>query len=173
MSVRVFRVPPLLLAVPLLGIARLLPAGDGFGLWLRLAAATLVVLLPGRLISRALGLRGAAPALAWSGALVGAALAITIQLRGSLDLTLGLVLGAAAVAFPFSLRSRNGSREAVPRGRGLLTIAGLALGGALWWVADVIHGDALFHLGRVTKLDDLGSLTLKSVDEFFNGGLHP
>ena len=43
------RLPPLLAAVPLLGIARLLPAGDGFGLWLRLAAASLVLLLPGRL----------------------------------------------------------------------------------------------------------------------------
>ena len=34
------RVPPLLLALPLLGIARLLPE-HGVGLWLRLAAATL------------------------------------------------------------------------------------------------------------------------------------
>jgi len=49
------RVPPLLLAVPLLGIARLLPE-HGFGLWVRLAAATLVLLLPGRLVARALGL---------------------------------------------------------------------------------------------------------------------
>lgn len=173
MTVRVFRVPPLLLAVPLLGIARLLPAGDGFGLWVRLAAATLVVLLPGRLLSRALGLRGAAPALAWSGALVGAALALTVAVRGSLDLTLALVLAFGAAALPFSFRPRARNREAVPRGRGLATFAGLALGGALWFVADVVHGDALFHLGRIRKLMDLGSLSLKAVDEFRDGGLHP
>src|SRR5262249_4002196 len=40
--------PVLLLALPLLGVARLLPA-YGFGLWLRLLAATLVLLLPGSL----------------------------------------------------------------------------------------------------------------------------
>ena len=51
-------VPPILLAVPLLGVARLLPA-EGVGLWLRLAAATLVLLLPGRLVARALGRPGA------------------------------------------------------------------------------------------------------------------
>ena len=52
----------LLPALPLLGIARLLPE-HGFGLWLRLAAATLVLLLPGRLVARALGRRGPAAAL--------------------------------------------------------------------------------------------------------------
>src|SRR6185437_4290411 len=59
----------LLLALPLLGIARLLP-DHGFGLWVRLAAATLVVLIPGRLASRALRVRGPSAALAWSLALV-------------------------------------------------------------------------------------------------------
>ena len=44
---------------------------------------------------------------------------------------------------------------------------------ALWYVAGVVHGDALFHLGRVRKLDELGSLHVRSVDEFANGGLHP
>ena len=36
--------PVLLLALPLLGLARLFPA-DGFGLWLRRVAATFVLLL--------------------------------------------------------------------------------------------------------------------------------
>ena len=54
------RVPPLLLALPLLGFARLLPE-YGVGLWLRLAAATLVLLLPGRLVARALGRPGVQP----------------------------------------------------------------------------------------------------------------
>jgi hypothetical protein len=43
MSLR-HRAPLLLLAVPLLGVARLLPE-EGFGLWLRLLAATLVLLI--------------------------------------------------------------------------------------------------------------------------------
>ena len=51
-----FRVPPLLLTVPLLGVAWLLP-GYGFGLWLRLLAASLVLLLPGRPVARALSIR--------------------------------------------------------------------------------------------------------------------
>jgi len=179
------RVPPLLLALPLLGIARLLP-GEGVGLWLRLAAATLVLLLPGRLLARALGRRattgeaeshgstpGAAAGLAWSCALVAGALAFTFAVHGSLDLTLALVLAAGAVALPFSQRrkSRNGV-ESRP-GRGLVALAGVGLGIALWSVEGVIHGDALFHLGRMRKLLDFGSLSLRTVDEFKDGGLHP
>ena len=69
------RVPALLVAVPLLGLARLLPE-HGFGLWLRLAAASLVLLLPGRLLARALGRNGPAEAFVWSVALVAGALAL-------------------------------------------------------------------------------------------------
>lgn len=172
-----FRVPPLLLAVPLLGIARLLPA-SGFGLWLRLAAATLVLLAPGRLLARALGLRGAAAALSWSLALVAGALALTFAVGASLDLALALVLAAGALALAARLvtlcyEDRGGAREMVPRGRGLVVLAGLALGGAIWFVAGVVDGDALFHLGRVRKLDALGSLSLHAVNEFEHGGLHP
>ena len=34
-------------------------------------------------------------------------------------------------------------------------------------------GDDLFHLARVRKLDAFGDLSLRSVDEFRDGGLHP
>jgi hypothetical protein len=171
------RVPPLLLAVPLLGISWLLPA-SGLGLWLRLAAATLVLLLPGRLVARALGLGGAAAALGWSTGLVAAALAFTFAVHGSLDLTLALVLTAGALALPFSLARRwaapRRERETwIPGGRGLVVLAGLALGGALWWVEGVVHGDTLFHLGRIRKLDAFDALSLRAVDEFRDGGLHP
>ena len=54
------RVPLVLLAVPALGVARLLPA-EGAGLGLRLGAATACLLIPGALISRALRLRGLDP----------------------------------------------------------------------------------------------------------------
>src|ERR1700674_1779173 len=90
------RLPRLLLAAPLLGIARLLPE-HGFGLWLRLAAATLVLLLPGRLLARALGRSGAAAAFAWSVGLVAAALALTFAVHASLNLVLVLLLIVTAV----------------------------------------------------------------------------
>jgi hypothetical protein len=159
----------LLVAVPLLGIARLLPE-HGFGLWLRLAAATLVLLLPGRFVARALGHRSAAAALTWSCGLTAAALALTFAVHGSLDLTLALVLLAGAIAFPFS---RKLQIVTWPRGRGIVGLTGLALGIALWSVEGFVHGDALFHLGRVRKLVDLDSLSLRAVDEFADGGLHP
>ena len=162
-------VPALLLALPLLAVARVLPE-SGAGLWLRLAAATLVVLLPGRLVARALGRRGSPAAVAWSFALVAGALAVTFAVHGSLTLTLGLVLGAGAVALPFALRVPN---EPAPRGRGLVALAGVGLGAALWGIEGVIQGDAIFHLGRVRKLLDFGSLSLRAVDEFKDGGLHP
>jgi hypothetical protein len=169
------RVPPLLLAVPLLGIARLLPE-TGFGLWLRLAAATLIVLAPGRLVARALGRRGAAAALSWSCGIVAGALAITFAVHGSLNLTLGIVLGSGAAALVYGLRRRprvEDDSEYLARGRGIAVLAGLVLGGGLWGIEGLLRGDGIFHLGRVRKLEDFGSLSLRAVDEFKNGGLHP
>ena len=160
--------PPLVLAVPLLAVARLLPE-HGFGLWLRLAAATLVLLLPGRLVARALGLRGASPAVVWSCALVAGSLALTFAVHASLGLTLALVLGAGAVALPFQ---RPVAACDLPARAGV-ALAGMGLGAALWSIEGVVHGDAIFHLGRVRKLDEFGSLSLRAVDEFRDGGLHP
>jgi hypothetical protein len=154
----------LLVSLPLLGIARLLPE-HGFGLWLRLAAATLVLLVPGRLASRG----GAASTFAWSVALVGGALAVTFAVHASLDLTLILLLVAALVALPFK-RQVTSCNLRVP---GAVLLAGIGLGIALWSVEGIVKGDALFHLGRIRKLDDLGSLSLRAVDEFKDGGLHP
>jgi hypothetical protein len=142
-------------------------------LWLQLAAATLVLLLPGALVARALGQRGTAAALVWSIALVAAALAVTFAVHASLTLTLVLVLlaGAAALAFPRSRRLRVTDRS-LPFG-GTVLLAGVALGIALWSLEGVVKGDALFHLGRMRKLSDFGSLSLRTVDEFKDGGLHP
>ncbi len=163
------RVPPLLLALPLLGIARLLP-DHGFGLWLRLAAATLVLLLPGRLVARALGRGGPAAAFAWSVGLVAAALALMFAVHGSLDLVLIVLLVVAVVSLPLSWRAK---REPVPAARGIIALAGVGLGIALWGLEGIVRGDALFHLGRMRKLDDFGALSLRAVDEFKDGGLHP
>jgi hypothetical protein len=156
-----------LLLAPLLALSWLLPTG-GLGLWIRLALATLVLLVPGRLVARALGCSGVAAVLAWSVALVAGALALTVALHAPLDLTLTLVLAGGAVAFPFARRAATGVD-----GRGLVALAGIGLGAALWAVQGVVQGDALFHLGRVRKLDDFAALSLRAVDEFKDGGLHP
>ncbi|MDX6399459.1 MAG: hypothetical protein QOF27_65, partial [Gaiellaceae bacterium] len=163
------RVPPLLVALPLLGIARLLPE-HGFGLWLRLAAATLVLLLPGRLVARAVGRGGPAAAFVWSVGLVAAALALTFAVHGSLTLTLVLVLSAGALALPFQKRQVRDGYKRVPAA---VALAGMGLGIALWSIEGIVKGDALFHLGRMRKLEDFGALSLRAVDEFKDGGLHP
>ncbi|HET7573256.1 MAG TPA: hypothetical protein VFJ77_11385 [Gaiellaceae bacterium] len=162
------RLSPALAAAALLGISRLLPE-SGFGLWLRLAAATAILLLPGRYVARAIGVRGTAATLSWSLALTGVGLAVAVALHTSLDATLALVLAAGAVAA--ILPERAGER--VSRVRGPVALVGLAYGGAIWFVESVIDGDALFHLGRIRKLLDLGSLSLHGVGEFAHGGLHP
>src|SRR5207237_2442071 len=90
-------------------LARLLPA-DGIGLGLRLGAATACLLVPGVLISRALRLRGFAPALAWSLAALLLALAITFAVHGSLWLTLAIMGALTVAALPFALRDVSGDR---------------------------------------------------------------
>ena len=161
--------PILLLSLPLLGIARLLPA-DGAGLWLRLVAASLVLLLPGSLVARALHLRGASATVAWGLGALGPALLIVLLVHSSIWLALAVLAAVGLVALPFALRVVSGPPSWDTLG---VALAGLALGVALWHVAGVVHGDALFHLGRVRKLDAFGDLHVRSVDEFADGGLHP
>ena len=80
---------------------------------------------------------------------------------------------AGAIALPFSVRARRWQPVSDRAIRGLVALAGVGLGIALWSIEGVVHGDALFHLGRMRKLDDFGSLSLRAVDEFKDGGLHP
>src|SRR5256885_1986927 len=103
------RVPLVLLGVPALGVARLLPA-EGAGLGLRLGAATACLLIPGALISRALRLRGLAPAFAWSVAALLVAMAITFAVHSSLWLTVALLGAAAVAALPFALPAPGAGR---------------------------------------------------------------
>jgi hypothetical protein len=160
----------------LLGISRLLPE-TGVGLWVRLAAATLVVLFPGTLVARCLGLRSAAAAFAASVTLVGAGLALTVALGASLDVTLAFELGAGALAFAWSLAGGEPDGVRMPGGarfmRGVLVLGGIGLGAGIWFVQGAFTGDVFFHLGRIRKLDTLGSLSLHDVGEFAHGGLHP
>ena len=127
--------PILLLSLPLLGVARLLPA-RGVGLWLRLVAASLVLFTAGsarraraatarRVRNRDLGARGAR---------AGAAARLR---RAQLDHARPRVLGIVAlVALPFALRVVSG-----PPAWATLVIAllGLGFGIVLWHVAGVDH----------------------------------
>jgi hypothetical protein len=152
-----------------LGIARLLPE-HGVGLFLRLGAATLVVLLPGRLIAHALGLRSTAATLAWSLSALAAALGVVFLVHSSFSLALWLLLAVAMGAL--LLPRREFARR--PRGRGLVGLAGLVLGALLWHIAPrYLAGDSPFHLARVRKLVELGSLSPWRLDELVGGGLHP
>lgn len=160
----------------LLGISRLLPH-TGFGLWVRLAAATLVLLLPGMFVARCLGQRSAAAAFAASVTLVGAGLALTVALGASLNVTLAFLFAAGAVAFVWSLTGRELDGVPLPGAarfaRGLVALGGIGLGVGIWFVQGAFTGDVFFHLGRIRKLETLHSLSLHDVGEFRHGGLHP
>jgi hypothetical protein len=152
-----------------LGLARLLP-DTGPGLYVRLAAATVVFLVPGRLAARALGWRSASATLAASVGLFAPALAVTFALHRSFTVALVLYALVAPVALPFAVRARP--RRPV-NGTVWVWLSGVALGLGLWAVAGVVSGDALFHLGRVRKLLAFPHLTLHRVNEFADGSLHP
>jgi hypothetical protein len=142
------------------------------GVWLlvQLIFGFAVVLAPGALLARALGVRGAAAALAWALVLVFASLAVTFAVSASLDLTLALLLASGLVALPFAIR-RPPPRP-IP-GRAWVFAAGTLFGLLLWRVAGNVGGDGFFHLARVQKLLAFGDLSLDSGNEFPDGGLHP
>jgi hypothetical protein len=129
-----------------------------------------VVLAPGAILARALGLRSAAATVAWALALVFCALTVTFLVSASLTLTLVLVLVAGLAALPAALR-RHPERTVLARAGALG--AGALLGLLLWHVAGNVGGDGFFHLARVQKLLAFEDLSLESANEFPDGGLHP
>ena len=137
---------------------------------LQLVLGTAVVLAPGWLVARALGVRSASGTLAWALAAIFGALAITFAVGASLTLTLVLLAAVAAVAAPLARRVPRGD---VAPGRWWVAAAGAVLGLLLWLVAGEIGGDGLFHLARARKLEAFDSLSLGAVNEFADGGLHP
>jgi hypothetical protein len=144
----------------------------------RLAFGLVVVLAPGALVARALGVRRLCATVAWALVVVFAALAVTFLVSASLDLTLVLLLATGVAALPFAGRRRradfvvNHHKRVVP-GRGLVFAAGAVLGLLLWHVAGNVGGDGFFHLARVQKLLAFGDLSTGAVNEFPDGGLHP
>lgn len=142
----------------------------------QLAFGLAVVLAPGALLARTLGVRGLSAALAWSLGLVFAALSVTFAVHASLTLTLVLVLAAGVAAAAVGVRRGPkplvSTRPTVPH-RGAVLAAGTVLGLLLWRVAGNIGGDGFFHLARIQKLLAFGDLSLGSANEFPDGGLHP
>ncbi len=174
-----------LAALPALGVARLLP-DTGAGLWFRLAASTACLLLPGAFLALVLRSPGFSAALAWSLGALFVATAVMFAVHASLTLALALLAAIAAAAlvaalFPASNTVLQGDESAGNGNAGssvsasaLVALSGVAFGVALWFVMrHLTGGDDLFHLARVRKLDDFGGLSLRSVDEFRDGGLHP
>src|SRR5918912_637932 len=141
------------------------------GVRLRLGAAVACLLIPGALISRALRLRGFAPALAWTLAALLFAFAITFAVHGSLWLALALFATVGVVALPFQGQTPGHGQGSDPLKVGVVAV-GVVFGIALWYVA-ILDGDAFFHLARVRKLEVFGSLSLQNVGEFKDGSLHP
>jgi hypothetical protein len=169
-----------LAALALLGIARLLPA-EGPGLALRLAAATLCVLiLPGAIILRALGWPASvglvlAGSLAWSLVAIFAALALTFLANASLLLCFAVVAAIATGALVPGLRAeptrfeRNDALAALA-----VLVAGIGFAAAVWWAQVALDSDWPFHLARIRKLAELPTLSsTHTVSEFATGGLHP
>ena len=115
-----------LLAPALLALSRLLPA-DGVGLGLRLGAATLCLLIPGAFVSRALGMRGFAGAVAWTMAALFVASALMFAVHSSLWLVLGLLLVIAIAAVPFAARQKGGVSFWTIWMLGLGLVAGISL----------------------------------------------
>jgi len=167
--VRFDRLPRELVALPALAIARALP-DSGLGLYLKLAAATLVVLMPGALIGRLLGRPSVSATIAWTLTGIFGAGAILFAVHGSLNLALALYAALGAVALAALLLR---TEWVPPRRPSFVILLGVVFGLLLWHVAGTLDGDALFHLARVRKLLAFGDLHLRSVDEFKDGGLHP
>ena len=151
--------------------------------YLRLAGATVLVLLPGYLVAWALGQRGAAPGFAWAFASLFAAWAVVFVVHATISLALAILAAIGVVALATLPWQRHADPyrpdehgEVPPRVgfvRTAVFAAGVALGLALWRVEGAVVGDGLFHEARVRKLLELHHLHLRSVDELAHGGLHP
>ncbi len=141
-------------------------------LYLKLAFATGVVLAPGWIVARALGVRRLAATLAWSLVTVFLALLVVFALGSTLTAALLILLLVALVGLTLGLVRDWPDAPSVPR-RGWVVFWGAIVGVLLWVVAPSPEGDGLFHLARVRKLMELDALSLERVSEFADGSLHP
>jgi hypothetical protein len=146
---------------------------SGILLALRLTGALALVLAPGWLLARVLGVRGLAATLVWSLTVVFGALVVTFAVGGSIDLALALLLVAAILLLVAMRVRRRASGGVRAPGRRWAAAAGAAVGLLLWPIADSVQGDGLFHLARTRKLLELDDLSLRAVGEFADASLHP
>jgi hypothetical protein len=138
----------------------------------KLAVATALLLAPGWLVARTLGVRSLSAAVAWSLVVLFGALALVFALGSTLWLAIAVLGIVAAVAAGARLRRPWPAAASVP-GRWWAFAAGAVLGLALWPAAREVDGDGLFHLARARKLLELDALSLERVSEFVDGSLHP
>jgi len=165
----VIRLAVVLGALLELALARVLPE-TGAGLLGRLAAATVVVLLPGGLIAEALGRRSGSSTVVWSLVAISAALAVPFAFGLPLASAWVVLVAVSVAALVLARRHKRPPRIG---GSALVLAAGALFGIALWHVAGHVDGDGLFHLARVRKLTAFDDLSLGALDEFGNGGFHP
>ena len=138
----------------------------GIALYLRLAIATGVVLAPGFLLARALGVRSLAATLAWSLTLLFGALAVTFLFQATSRSRCCSSRGAAVAALAARRVRRGRSAAPTAPGRAWVWSGGIVLGILLWRVGRDVEGDGLFHLARARKLLELDELSLDRVSEF-------
>ena len=141
-------------------------------IYAELAVATALVLAPGWLVARTLGVRSFSASIGWSLALVFGALAVTFAFGSTLTMTIALLVAAGVVAVGVRLTRGWPPAVSVPSRAWAFGWGGL-VGILLWWVAPTVQGDGLFHLARVRKLLELDDLSLERVSEFADGSLHP
>lgn len=141
-------------------------------LYVKLAFATAVVLAPGWLLARTLGVRSVAASLAWALVAVFAALAAVFALGSTLNVALAILVALALAAAAIRYRRGWSQAPAVPR-RAWAVFWGAIVGVLIWIAAPSVQGDGLFHLARTRKLLELDELSLERVSEFADGSLHP
>jgi hypothetical protein len=141
-------------------------------LYLKLAFATAVVLSPGWLVARTLGVRSASASLAWALVALFGALTVTFAVGATLTTTLVLLMALAAAALLLG-RFRTWPQAAVAPRRAWVVFWGAIVGVVLWVAAPTVQGDGLFHLARTRKLLELDELSLDRVSEFAGGSLYP
>jgi hypothetical protein len=145
--------------------------------YLRLALGTILVLLPGFAVARALGQRSVSATFAWALAAAFVAWTVVFAVHSNIKLAV-LVLAAITVgALVVGRRTHEPGSQPEPgsavRSPRWVIGGGIILGWFLWSISEVIVGDGLFHEARVRKLLAFGDLHLRTVDEFKDGGLHP
>jgi hypothetical protein len=154
------------------GLAPVLPTGPCLAL-----ALLLTLLVPGLALARVLGLDDALePVLLLTAAVPLGCAAWSMALMAALVMRLSLVAMAAAVA-AISLAAIAAKPHGVRLAGSRTQLGGALAGGVLlalaaWRYETPLHGDALFHAGRVRKLLDLPELTLSGLSSVWHGSPH-